>query len=103
MLASCSSQGHPFLLHELLGTAMLAMGISMAGHPLLLWIESRRFYQQFLPFTMSPMKNNLLLVASSLLGTAYGHGYLTIPSSRTRLGFEVRHTFNCCTGDKTLY
>ncbi|KAL5342771.1 starch binding domain-containing protein [Aspergillus crustosus] len=32
---------------------------------------------------------SLLSVASSLLPTVYGHGYLTIPSSRTRLGFEA--------------
>ncbi|KAL2852074.1 starch binding domain-containing protein [Aspergillus pseudoustus] len=35
------------------------------------------------------MKSSLLLAASSLLSTVHGHGYLTIPKSRTRLGFEA--------------
>ncbi|KAL2849692.1 starch binding domain-containing protein [Aspergillus pseudodeflectus] len=38
---------------------------------------------------MSTMKGFLFLAATHLLGTAHGHGYLTIPSSRTRLGFEA--------------
>lgn len=29
------------------------------------------------------------LVAAGYFASAYGHGYLTIPASRTRLGFEV--------------
>lgn len=31
-----------------------------------------------------------ILVAAGCFASAYGHGYLTIPASRTRLGFEVR-------------
>ncbi|KAI5867815.1 hypothetical protein GGS23DRAFT_197641 [Durotheca rogersii] len=34
------------------------------------------------------MKSIALLAASSLVGLAKGHGYLTIPASRTRLGAE---------------
>jgi hypothetical protein len=30
-----------------------------------------------------------ILVAAGYFASAYGHGYLTIPASRTRLGFEV--------------
>jgi hypothetical protein len=35
------------------------------------------------------MKSHLALVASNLVIAVYGHGYLTVPASRTRLGFEV--------------
>ncbi|KAI9371579.1 hypothetical protein BJX61DRAFT_543521 [Aspergillus egyptiacus] len=35
------------------------------------------------------MKSLGFLVAGSLLPTVYGHGYLTVPASRTRLGFEA--------------
>ncbi|KAL3459519.1 starch binding domain-containing protein [Aspergillus heterothallicus] len=35
------------------------------------------------------MKTSTFLTASSFLATVHGHGYLTIPSSRTRLGFEA--------------
>ncbi|KAL3473154.1 starch binding domain-containing protein [Aspergillus californicus] len=35
------------------------------------------------------MKASSALLASNLLTAVYGHGYLTIPSSRTRLGFEA--------------
>ncbi|KAL4862764.1 hypothetical protein BDV12DRAFT_207023 [Aspergillus spectabilis] len=35
------------------------------------------------------MKASVAFVASSLLTAVYGHGYLTIPASRTRLGFEA--------------
>ncbi|KAI8214217.1 hypothetical protein K4K52_001671 [Colletotrichum sp. SAR 10_76] len=35
------------------------------------------------------MKFSTTLAVSSLLGSVYGHGYLTIPSSRTRLGHEA--------------
>ncbi|KAL4932904.1 starch binding domain protein [Aspergillus undulatus] len=35
------------------------------------------------------MKTAVTFIASTLFTTAYGHGYLTIPASRTRLGFEA--------------
>ncbi|KAL6231489.1 hypothetical protein BDW75DRAFT_247874 [Aspergillus navahoensis] len=35
------------------------------------------------------MKSLLALVASNLVTAVYGHGYLTVPASRTRLGFEA--------------
>ncbi|KAL2826978.1 starch binding domain protein [Aspergillus cavernicola] len=35
------------------------------------------------------MKTLFALAASNLLTAVYGHGYLTIPASRTRLGFEA--------------
>ncbi|KAL4880729.1 starch binding domain-containing protein [Aspergillus karnatakaensis] len=35
------------------------------------------------------MKTSIALLASTLLPAVHGHGYLTIPSSRTRLGFEA--------------
>lgn len=35
------------------------------------------------------------LLTASLVSSVYGHGYLTIPASRTRLGFEVRLTHPC--------
>lgn len=35
------------------------------------------------------MKQTTALFLASLAQTVYGHGYLTIPSSRTRLNFEV--------------
>jgi hypothetical protein len=35
------------------------------------------------------MKAFFALSASTLLATVHGHGYLTVPASRTRLGFEV--------------
>lgn len=33
----------------------------------------------------------LALSIAPLLSVVAGHGYLTIPSSRTRLNFEVKH------------
>ena len=35
------------------------------------------------------MKQTAALFLVSLAHSVYGHGYLTIPNSRTRLGFEV--------------
>ncbi|EAW08996.1 starch binding domain protein [Aspergillus clavatus NRRL 1] len=35
------------------------------------------------------MKNQIALVAANLVAAVYGHGYMTIPFSRTRLGFEA--------------
>lgn len=37
------------------------------------------------------MKQYVALSLLSLATSVRGHGYLTIPNSRTRLGFEVRH------------
>lgn len=38
----------------------------------------------------STMKQYVALSLLSLATSVRGHGYLTIPNSRTRLGFEVR-------------
>ena len=38
------------------------------------------------------MKQYVALSLLSLAMSVHGHGYLTIPNSRTRLGFEVRHS-----------